>query len=84
MFGRVKLDDTLLTCNKGNFHQTTARRLHRTLVTVMRETRALPSTVGFLWVLQFPLIVTLDPWGVAFTEPLGRTGYLAYKFIQYK
>ena len=33
----------------------------------------LPSTTGFLWVLWFPPVVTLDPLGVAFTWPLGRT-----------
>ena len=38
MFGRVKLDNNLLTCNQGNFNQITARSRNRTLVTVVRDT----------------------------------------------
>ena len=38
MLGRVKLDNTLLTCDKGNFNQITARCRNRTLVTVVRDT----------------------------------------------
>ena len=37
MLGRVKLDNTLLTCDKGNFHQITARTRNRSLVTVVRN-----------------------------------------------
>ena len=37
MFGRVKLDNTLLTCDKDNFNQVTARSRKRTLVTVVRD-----------------------------------------------
>ena len=33
----------------------------------------LPSVAGFLWVFWFPLVVTLDPWGVALSGPLMRT-----------
>ena len=32
-----------------------------------------PSIAGFFRVLWFPRVVTLDPWGVAFNGPLGRT-----------
>ena len=38
MLGRVKLDNTLLTCDQGNFNQITARGRNRTLVTVVRDT----------------------------------------------
>ena len=34
---------------------------------------SLPIIAGFLQVLRFPPVVTLDPWGVALTGPLGRT-----------
>ena len=37
MLGRVKLDNTLLTCDKGTFNQITARRRKQTLVTVVRH-----------------------------------------------
>ena len=33
----------------------------------------LPSMAGFLRVLRFPPVVTLDPKGVTLTGPLGRT-----------
>ena len=36
--GRVKLDNTLLTCDRGNFNQITARSRNQTLVTVVRDT----------------------------------------------
>ena len=38
MLGRVKLDNTLLTRDQGNFNQITARIRNRTLVTVVRDT----------------------------------------------
>ena len=38
MIGRGKLDNTLLTCDQGNFNQITAQSRNRTLVTVMRDT----------------------------------------------
>ena len=38
MLGRVKLDNTLLTCDKGNFNQITARSRNRTLITMVRGT----------------------------------------------
>ena len=38
ILGKVKLDNTLLTCDQGNFNQITAQSQNRTLVTVMRET----------------------------------------------
>ena len=38
MLGRVKLDNTPLTCDQGNFNQITARSRNRTLVTVVRDT----------------------------------------------
>ena len=37
MLGRVKLDNTLLTCDQGNFNQITARSRNRALVTVVRH-----------------------------------------------
>ena len=36
--GRVKLENTLLTCDKGNFNQIAALSRNRTLVTVVRDT----------------------------------------------
>ena len=46
MFGRVKLDNTLLTCDQGNLNQITAWSLNQTLVTVVRDTCTVtvPST----------------------------------------
>ena len=41
MFGRVKLDNTLLTCDQGNFNQITARSQNQTQLTGY-ETRTLP------------------------------------------
>ena len=38
MLGRVKLGNTLLTCDQGNFNQITACSRNRTLVTVVRDT----------------------------------------------
>ena len=38
MLCRVKLDDTLLTCDQGNFNQITEWRWNRTLVTVVKDT----------------------------------------------
>ena len=38
MFGRVKLDNTLLTCDQGNFNQITVWSRNRTLVTVVKDT----------------------------------------------
>ena len=43
----------------------------------------LPSITGFLRVLRFFPVVTLDP-RVALTGPLGRTAYVADRVIQYK
>ena len=37
MLGRVKLENTLLTCDIGNFNEITARSRNQTLVTVMRD-----------------------------------------------
>ena len=37
MLGRVKLDDALLTCDKGNFNQITAWSRNRTRVTAVRD-----------------------------------------------
>ena len=37
MLGRVKQDNTLLTCDQGNFSQITARSRNRTQVTVVRD-----------------------------------------------
>ena len=38
MLGRVKLDNTLLTCDQGNFNRITARSRNWTLVTTVRDT----------------------------------------------
>ena len=38
MLGRVKLDNTRLTCDQGNFNQVTARSRNRIPVTVVRGT----------------------------------------------
>ena len=38
MLGRVKLDNTLVKCDQGNFNQITARSWNQTLVTVVRDT----------------------------------------------
>ena len=38
MLGRVKLGNTLLTCDQGNFNQITARGRNRTLVTAVKDT----------------------------------------------
>ena len=38
MLGRVKPDNTLLTCDQGNFNQITAWGRNQTLVTVVRDT----------------------------------------------
>ena len=37
MLCRVKLDNTLLICDKGNFNQITARSRNRTRITVVRD-----------------------------------------------
>ena len=37
MVGRVRLDNTLLKCDKGNFNQVTARSQNQILVIVMRD-----------------------------------------------
>ena len=54
MFGRVKLDNTLLTCDQGNLNQITARSRNRTLVTVVRDTCTITvhKTVNFLGQLK--------------------------------
>ena len=44
----------------------------------------LPSIAGFLRVVRFPSVVTLDPWEVALTGPLGRTARVTDRIIQYK
>ena len=38
---------------------------------------SLPDVAGFLRVLRFPPVVTLDPKEVALTGPLGRTALVA-------
>ena len=40
ILGRVKLDNTLLTCGQSNFNQVTAWSRNRTLVTVVGDTCA--------------------------------------------
>ena len=39
MLDSVKLINTFLTCDKGNFNQITARSRNQTLVTMVRDTR---------------------------------------------
>ena len=49
MLGKVKLDNTLLTCDQGNFHQITAGRQNQTPVTVVRDmctTTVPPATLS--------------------------------------
>ena len=41
MLGRVKLDNTLLTCDQGNFSQIPARSQNRTLAVEVRDTLSL-------------------------------------------
>ena len=44
-----------------------------------------PSSIaGILRVVRFPAVVTLEPWGMALTGPLGRTAQEAYRVIQNK
>ena len=38
MFGRVKLDNTLLTCDQANFNHIIARSWNLTRVTVVKDT----------------------------------------------
>ena len=47
VLGRVKLDNTLLTCDQGNFNQMIAWSRNRTLVTVVRDrcTTTVPPTL---------------------------------------
>ena len=42
------------------------------------------SIARFLRVLRFTPVVTMDPWGVALTGPLGRITLVADRVIQYK
>ena len=51
MLGRVTLDNTLLTCDKGNFNQITAGSRNRILVTVVRDTctTTLPQAPRLKW-----------------------------------
>ena len=52
MLGGVKLDNTLLTCDQGNFNQITTRLRNRTLVTVVRDmctTTVLPAPSPLLY-----------------------------------
>ena len=44
----------------------------------------LPNIAGFLRVLLFSLVVTLDPRRMALTGPVGRTAEVAGRVIQYK
>ena len=45
MFGKVKLDNNLLTSDRGNFNQIIARSMNRTVVTVVRDTRTTTFTM---------------------------------------
>ena len=81
MLGRVKLDNTLLTCDQGNFNQTTSQRRNQTVVTVVRDTCTIIEPLAPLLVLQFPPVVTLDPRGVALTGSLSlRILFLKFLF----
>ena len=46
VLGRVKRDNTFLTCNQGNFNLITARNWNQTLVTMVRDmcTTTVPPT----------------------------------------
>ena len=54
MFGRVKLDNTLLTCDQDNFNQITAQSRNRTLVTVVRDmyTTTVPPALPVIQFIQ--------------------------------
>ena len=65
IFGRVKLDNTLLTCNQGNLNQITARSRNRALVAEW-ETRAIPLRHQ---ILSFSVLYVVIGRGAC---PLGR------------
>ena len=77
MLGRVKLDNTLLTCDKSKFNQITAQSRNRTLVTVVRDTcvitvppAPMTSQFGALFfgtVSQLPFLLAL-PMSLLHTE----------------
>ena len=49
MLSGDKQDNTLLTCNQGNFNQTTARSWNQTLVIVVRHACAITVTPAPHW-----------------------------------
>ena len=60
MLGRVKLDNTLLTCDQGNFDLTTAQSQKRSLVTDVKDMH--PTTVPprpFLVIASTKLVVVV-------------------------
>ena len=65
MVGRDKLDNTLLTYDKGNFNQITARSWNRNLVTVGRNTctTTVPSAPPWiLWTGYWPILPSQRGW----------------------
>ena len=56
MLGRVKLDNTLLTCDQGNFNQITTWSQNQALVTMVRDmctTTVPPASQQFRARVQF-------------------------------
>ena len=53
VLGRDKLDNTLLTCDQGNFNQITAQSRNRTQVTEVRDTctNTVPPVTNYLLLL---------------------------------
>ena len=57
MFGRVKLDNTLLTCDKGNFNQITAKSQNRTPVVIHLCSSTVPlapTNIDIIGLLSLP------------------------------
>ena len=63
MLGRDKLDNTLLTCDQGNFNQIIPRSRNRTLITVVRDT----CTTTVPPVVIFSQITDLNPFTMYFS-----------------
>ena len=72
-----------LTCVRFRLHAVIWLKLPWSHMRRVLSSLTLPSTAGFLRVLQFPPVVTLDPWGVALTGLHGRTAKEANRVIQY-
>ena len=81
MFGRVKLDNTVLTCDQSNFNPITAWCRNRTLVTGY-ETRALPLSHQYLsqkWGIRALPLRQQQP-TILKSWPLNNSVFLRYLF----